>query len=88
MFQTVQGHRYCNLGAFFSLTFENADITCEDNEVVADLANPVSPGTLCVLDEGPCGARLTDVPKISRTYPLVLVRRSADTDIPSQGAVT
>jgi hypothetical protein len=34
MFQKVQGHRYCNLGVFFSLAFENTDIIGEDNEVV------------------------------------------------------
>ena len=35
MFQKVQGHRYCNLGVFFSLAFENTDIIGEDNETAA-----------------------------------------------------
>jgi hypothetical protein len=41
MFQKVQGHRYCNLGVFFSLAFENTDIPCKDNEVVPDLRDTV-----------------------------------------------
>jgi len=38
MFQKAKA-RYCNLGVFFSLAFENTDIIGEDNEVRARLAN-------------------------------------------------